>query len=184
MADTQTVNDLFETRNVRGLYIKPLGVTVEIPTPKIYHQDDQVRRDVDDVKRAFSDSINSGLTFTLYTDNSHGVSLQSEMDQQKCTQAYINFLADYCSLHQLSFGRTTSYYPAGSTTAKLLASGTTTAQLEELVETLIGLLTDEDNYNLASDSFVVDHLPDPDLVAGEKTDYGGDDGLAGVGAKS
>lgn len=184
MADKETNEDqLFDTRTIRGLYIKPLDVTVEIPTTKIYHQDDQVRRDVDDVKRAFSDSINSGLTFTLYSDNSNGVSLQSEIDEHKCMQTYINFLSDYCSLHQLSFGRTNSYYPAGSTTAKLLASNITNVELEELVETMIGLLTDEKDYNLAHDEFVVDHLPDPDLVTGEHADDDGDDGLAGAGAK-
>lgn len=184
MSDTETVDNLFETRDVKGLYIKPLDVTVEIPTPKIYHNDDQVRRDVDDVKRAFSDSINSGLTFTLYSDNSNGVSLKSEIDEHKCIQTYINFLADYCSLHQLTFGRNTNYYPAGSTTANLLASNITNIQLEELVETMIGLLTDEENYNLAHDDFVMDHLPDPEIVAGEKTDYNdnGDDGLAGAKA--
>lgn len=185
MADTEAnENLLFETRDIKGLYIKPLDVTVEIPTTKIYHQDDQVRRDVDDVKRAFSDSINSGLLFTVYSDNSNGVSLKSEIDEHKCMQMYINFLSDYCSLHQLSFGRTNSYYPAGSTTAKLLASNITNVELEELVETMIGLLTDEKDYNLAHDEFVVNHLPDPDLVAGEHTNYSnGDDGLTGAGAK-
>ena len=181
MADTTANEDqLFDTRTVRGMYIKPLDVTVEIPTNEIYHSDDQIRRDVDEIKRAYSDSLNAGLMFTAYSDNANGISLKTEIDQHKCMQTYVDFLADYCSLHQLTFGRTTNYYPAGSTMSKLLEANITNVQLEELVETMIGMLTNTDDYDLAEDKFVLDNLPNPELWSNTSHDNG-DDGLAEAG---